>query len=318
MLTFKAALDKLEALKAFPADLDTAGRKARLNEVCERLIDDIRFVGSQNTININVGTTGVLTLPRHFSTMLGVLEDGVAVSMASKWWTYAQGVTQDLQQYSRKPQPLGTGFVTFADPTEPVKLQITSNILADSALSARVEGPNEDGNANFSDDGSRGIDVPLDGTTTTKYFAKLDGLVLPVTRGFVTITAVYDDTSTEVIGLYEPGETNPDYTRYLIGSAQLNEEDDPMAVTALCQRQYVEMVSDYDIVYPSHIGALKHGCLAVHFEGEGEEERFAFHFKEAISRLNAKLRRSRPESEVGAIRIRTTGNPIGAGLRSTY
>lgn len=316
MLTFKVVLDKLIAAKAFPADLDTEGRKAVVNEVCERIIDSGRFIGTQDTIDVIVDNTGILTLPRQFSTVLGVITDGYTIPLASKWWVYAQGVTQELQKYARNMEPQGTGFVTFVDPTEPVRLTITAT---DDTGTVRIGGKDEDGNAIFSSDGSRGIDVTLnDVAPTAQYFSTIDEIVLPVTTDYCVLTAVYDDTTEQVIGRYEPGETAPDYARYLIPSAQQKADDETMSVTALVQRQFVPLVSDYDIVYPSHVGAIKQGCLAINYENQGEEERYQMHFNEAIRLLNLKLLRSRPEGEIGAVRIRTIGNPIGAGLRSTY
>lgn len=319
MLTFKALLDKLDAAKAFPSDLDTAGRKEMVNEVGQRILESGKFIGTQDTIDIAVDNTGVFSLPRQFSTVLGYKADGSVYPMASKWWAYAPGATDQLQKYARNMQPLGTGFATFVDPTAAVTLSFTSS-QSDSGT-IHVDGLDEDGNEVFSSDGTRGIDITItsgSSSPTVQTFTKITALVLPVTAGVITLTGVYTDATTVTLGHYEPGETNPNYTRYLIPFAQQKADDETVSVTALCQRQFVPLVSDYDIVYPSHVPAFKEGCFAINYSNQGENERYATHMNEAIRLLNNQLRLSRPSSERGAARVYTVGNPIGAGIRSTY
>jgi hypothetical protein len=313
MITFKDAITDLGNSNAFPADLDTGERKAMLNEVCERLLYSGRFLGTEATINIHVDTTGILTLPRRFKTIKGVTQDDVAISLTSKWWKYAPGADATQQKYDYSAQVLGAGFPVFTDPTEPVRLQISG----DATGAVRIQGEDENGNTIFDNTGGLGFDINFEDTSpSTQYVSRITAVEMPVTDAPKVLSAVYDDTTVQVIGLYEPGETVPDYTRYYFGRALLTEGGS--SITALCQRQFVRCVADTDLVYPSHFGALKHGLFAVNYLNQGEEERYTYNFNEAIRLLNSELGQSRPESEKGVIRIRTVGVCMGQDLRSRY
>lgn len=317
MYTFSELLTDLAVAKAFSPDLDTVGQKAVVNEAIERLILSGRWLGTQQKIAVHVDSTGVLTLPRHYLTLLGVRVNGESRDLTSKWWTFLQYSTATNQFGFDNVQDEGIGFAIFADPTEAVQLKISTTTSETDTV--RVQGEDEDGDTIYtSSDGSSGFNLTLnDANWSTQSVTTISAVEMPVTNSPKTLTALYDDdVTTQVLGVYEPGETNPFYRRYLVSEATLL--SDPASVEAICQLQFTKLVSDSDVVRPSHLGAIKNACLHVHYENEGEEERSAFHFETALKLLNAQLRRSIPESEIGAVRIRCVGNPIGSNLRSTY
>lgn len=317
-LTFLDALSRLSIAGAFPFDLDTDGRKAVINEVCQRLIDSGRWKGTQQVISVTVDNAGLLTLPRQFASCQAVKVDSVARDLASKWFSFLPGMGAllvDTDLFTSAVQDQGSGFCVFADPTEPVRLQISC--ADDSAGTVRVQGTDADGLTIYATaDGSNGSDLTVnDASPSTQYFASITGIVLPVTSAAKVLTAIYDDTTEVEIGIYEPGETVADYKRYLVPDATVKTDDETTTVQALVQRQFVEAVADTDILFTGNLGALKAGCLAIRAENVGEEGRYNEMMMRSLDMLNKELRRTRPDQELGTVRINCSGG-MGMGLRA--
>lgn len=320
MLTFASALNDLTQAGAFAADADTATKKSVLNEATEMLIESGRWLGTQQHISVSVNSSGVLTLPRHYVTVLGATVDAVAVPLAGKWYTYLQNVSTDIQSCQNNVQDQGDGYCTIDDPSGPCTIKVACG--AESG-SVHVQGLDQSGNPVYAADGTLGFDVDLNSASwSTTQVSRFTSIQLPVTSGLKTLTVKYEDATTSVLGLFEPGETLPSYRRYLVPEATTKDpdslEDDDATVVALCQRRFVKLVSDTDLVWPAHTGALKQMCLAVYWSNEADESRSEFHFKKALELLGNNLKRSRPESEIGAVRINCIGGGMGIGIRSTF
>ncbi len=298
MLTFKQALDQLTAIGAFPPDADNVKKKAILNDCLERYITSDRFLGSDATINIHVDSSGILTLPRRFKSIKGIIQDGVAINLASKWWNYAPGLATDSQKLMGTAQMLGSGFATFSDLTSAARLKISG----DPTGTVRIQGLDANGNQIYDNAGGLGFDIPFSNTPSTQYVSLITAIEMPLTDAPKILTAVYDDTTTQTLGIYEPGETIPDYTRYFLPSATITGTTGS-SVTALCQRQFVPCVADTDLVYPSNFAALKHGVIAIVYEDAGEDERAEFRFNKGLKLLNEEIKRARPPSEMAAVRV---------------
>jgi hypothetical protein len=314
-LTFADALEQLGEADAFPVEADTAKRKSILNETLERLITGGKFLGTRQTLAITVDDTGILTLPRGFSTILGDTVDGLAEPLTNEWFTFLAGVSTDNQTGESNVRDLGIGYPTISDPVSACTIKIA---CADSDPGvARVQGTDENGQTIFDTGGAPGIEIEInDADWTTQQFSAITAVELPVTDGVKTLTVQYvSDSTTAVLGRYEPGETLPEYRRYYVPDADNAADGETTAVRALCQREFVRLVSDGDIVFISHLGALKHGCIGINYLTAGEEERYNFHFGEAVRLLNSQLRLSRAPSEIGVIRVNcVTG--MGTGLIS--
>lgn len=308
MLTLASALSSLTTAGAFVAGASDGTKTALLNEAIERLLESGRFVGTQQTLSISVNATGVLTLPRHFSAILGATVEGYATDLASKWWTYLSGANACNQLYVSNVQDQGHGFCTFTDPPSSVRLKLAAVGVTDTAL---VQGLDENGDVIYANDGSQGWTLTInDASWSTKHFTRIDSIQMPAGAVVKTLTCIDVGNTVRTLGIYEPSETVPSYRRYYIPAAVDADDDlETTAVVALCNRRFVPLVDDSDLVYPSHIGGLKNSCLAVHFENEADEARSAYHFEQAIKLLNSQLKRATPESEQGRIRV----NYVGGG-----
>lgn len=314
-MTLGPARTSLIAAKAFPPDLDTDGQSALMDEALERGLNSGRFLGSRVTLNISVNSSGVLTLPRQFLSIQGVQVDGTARDLAGQWYTYLDG-TSDASQFSNNVVDQGEGYCTYTDPSEACRLRID---CADADPDdARVQGYDQVSTQIFKDsDGTLGFDLEF-GVTSTQYVSRLTKIIMPVTIGYKTLTAVYDDSTEAVIGIYEPGETDPSYRRYYVPEATMQDADslEDSSVIALCKRRHVKAVSDNDPLFTNNFGALKNLVLSVHWENEGDETRSQMHFTNAIKLLNDEVRSSKADSEIGMIRINTIGGFGGEGIYS--
>lgn len=88
-----------------------------------------------------------------------------------------------------------------------MQLSLSSSSAEDSGeeVVARLFGVAADGRRLFDENGAEGLTVTFDGTTpvlTPSPIAKLDRIILPPTKGFVTLKNT-DDT---VLSVYEPRE----------------------------------------------------------------------------------------------------------------
>lgn len=315
-LSLADALTQLDEAGAFVSTLDTAGRKSLLNECLERLVCSGKFLGTEATVAITVDDTGILTLPREFSTIKGATVDDYSESIGSKWFSYLQGSNAYNRTYVSNIRDLGSGFCTISDPTGASKLKIA---CSGATGTVRVQGTDENDDTIFtSSDGSPGIDLDINSASwSTQEFNSITAIEMPITDAIKTLTAqLVSDSTTSTLGVYQPGETVPDFRRYYVIDADYKADDETTAVVALCQRQFVRLVSDHDLVWPSLLGALKHGCLSIHFENESDLARSGVHFDTAIKLLNNQLRASRASSEIGQIRINVTDGGLGTGLRA--
>lgn len=314
-MTLSSLRTDLASARAFSTDEpDTSTRNAIVNEALARLINSGRFVGARVVLNISVNSSGVLTLPRMFQTLLGVKVNGFQRDLAGIWYTFQEG-TSDLSQFSYDIVDQGEGYPTYTDPSTACRLRITSS---GASGTVRVQGNDQASVAVFNvSDGTLGFDLTF-GVTSTQYVSTLTKVIMPVTTGYKTLTAYYDDGSTSVLGIYEPGETDPSYRRYYVGEATQQDPNtlESAVVTALCKRKHVKLVSDNDPVFTENFGAVKNAVLSVHFENESDEDRSASHFNTAIKLLNDESRSNKPDTEVGMLRINYIGDAGGSRLYS--
>ncbi len=307
-MTFVEALIQLDAAGAFPIAADTATRKSILNQAIERMLDNGRFVGTQQTLNIAINSSGVFTLPRHYSAVLGVTVNGRATDLASKWYAFLPGT--DVQ-FTSAAIDNGSGYATFTDPTEACQVKVGA---PNETGTVHIQGLDENGNQVYDDTGALGFDVTLNDTSwSAQYVTTITSVQMPVTNTLKTLTVKNQSDATQsVLGLYEPGETLGDYRRYSLPEATaLNPDsldEDSLAVVALCKRKFVTLVSNSDVVYPSSVSGLKCACMAVHFENEAAGDYSEFYANRAIKIFNNQLRSSLADSEIGRVRVYSTGS----------
>lgn len=312
--TFAALISALAAARAFPADLDAAGQKAVTNEALERIINSGRFNGTEGRLAVTVNSSGEMTLPRGWKTVTGVKVNGWVRNLASPWYDFLPG-TDELSQWSTNVVDEGTGFPTFSLPTAlvtdaggvqsvqrvPAKLRIT---CAGASGTVEVHGQDVDG-AEVYTGTQRGTVLTFNAAKAAPYFYNITAVIKPVTTAVAYLYACYDDSTEEIIGVYQPGETVPNYRRYLVGEAANRDPNDleAVAVEIKARREHIDLVADNDVCPISNFGGLKNAVLSVTYENEGEGTRSDGHFNKALKLLNDELKLLRPPSEIGAIRV---------------
>lgn len=312
-MTFSQVKTKLTTAKAFPDGADDSTKSGILSEALERLINSGRWKGTQQRAAFKLQADGSLTLPRQYASIQGVRLDGRARQIASKWYEFLPGTTA-LTQYTQTFQDLGDGYATFADLPGNSYLKVT---CADNDGNVTVFGLDENGDAIFQDTGDRGVSLSFDGANSSPHeFSKVLAVIKPTTTRTAQLIAVNPTTAVEtVIGIYEPGETEPSYHRYQIRDAESWSAETLAAATVetLCELRFIEY-SDNDVIFTSNLGALKNAVLGIHYENQAESGRSEFHFNRAYKLLNDELKRFRSDSEAGAIRIVAQGGFGASGM----
>lgn len=94
------------------------------------------------------------------------------------------------------------------------------------------------------------------------------------------------------IAIYEPGETRPEYIRYLLRSQPFNGAGccRTRTVRAIVKLGYIEAVADTDYLSIGNLDALELMCEALRAKETGQTGDFAIKEKLAIKRLNQELR----------------------------
>lgn len=129
------------------------------------------------------------------------------------------------------------------------------------------------------------LDGTATGTSTTQKFNRLDSWIKTTpSNGIIDLVAVDVSTAEETtIAIVEPGELVSAYRRYRMPAASANNVTE---VEVVAKRAYVPMRSDYDIVFPSHLGAIKLMMMALRYEDTNDLERAAVFEQKALSLLD--------------------------------
>jgi hypothetical protein len=278
-----------------------------LNQLLQRFIDSGLWAKSEFQVDLSA-PNGYITLPRRASALLGM-----RVSNQSPRRIYA--LAHEFNEVGPGAHEFDRTMVsvmemedacTHTDLTEAssVFLRVQAN---DAGIGgeAVLRGYDADGNRLYSADGQDGLRVTLvsgDGNIFGTV-GRVESLTLPLMSKYCSLR-----TGTTELGVYEPGETNPGYRRYKVGSVPAN-----CTITCLCSRRHVDLVNEDDLVIPSNVGALKHGLIALRLEDQSDLDSSVAHFDQAYGLLNAELRRLR-----GKARVIPSFNYGSPGLRTFY
>lgn len=203
----------------------------RLNMVCARLLPAGNFLGSKVKLNLNAYTdvdgNSVITLPRGYTTALGGVYHacdsyGMPLQVRSPWYEFApEGAgLYDGSRCGNDIVPLEGRFTVFRDWNTAMRLRVKTETPETSAK-IYFRGTLE-GDTIYSQDGVNWIEgVALtyeDGDyTTSQTFDRPPYRVIKLaTLGRLLLYAVDSDDVEYLVGVYEPGETNPKFRRYKV------------------------------------------------------------------------------------------------------
>lgn len=255
-----------------PSDANDASFLAKLNDVTERMINHGVWPGVKGIVEFNA-TTGYITLPRRYETILGCVVNNWPRAVYGRYHEFLPGgpgfekdLDYDYGLLSDQEDVCTEGVQAAAG-----LIRLTIANATDANKTVRVYGVDANGDTIFDSTGKEGIAMTLANPTVTgsvSMFVK--AVSKAVTVGNVTISSVTDGTATE-LSVYEPTETDPLYRRYKLGTITARDDETP-AVRTLCKRRWIKLVNETDLVYPGNLGALKMGLLAAMVEETGGKQ----------------------------------------------
>ncbi len=252
----------------------------KINEGASRVSEMGKWVRSSFTQELPV-YDGYLVLPRRAAAMLGyasaIGRPRTTYPLVHEYSEVGPGDTDaSLPMRGAVEQP---DVCVFRQPAAPSVLSV-QGIAGDAGKTIRIHGLLANGDIVFDDaDGSPGelITMHASGSVnTTKTFAAVTYVERQATKAYVNLKA-----GATILGRYEPGEMEPNYRCYKVGTPP---NDDAFKV--LCSRRHVDVVGENDHIFPPHIGALKNALLGCLMEDAHDPTTAAQHFDEAFKLLN--------------------------------
>lgn len=248
-----------------------------------------------------------ITLPRSMLTVEAAVFQGTGdqyrswqrVDIANEWYQWIPGGPGYISNPPLNTAAfvsLGDGFVFFAQLPSDGQIKFTTT-AAESANTINVRGFNSSGSKVYTGTGASRIEgenvtIPTvlgNSVTTSTTWNEGDsvyGVVKPQTNGVILVYHVASGSGTEtLISSYEPGETTPNYRRYLVPKPCV--EDSQCVVWA--KVQHVPVAVDNDQIIPGNLNALEMALMAVGFRRKAEMERALEYFNLAIVELNDEL-----------------------------
>lgn len=240
---------------------------------------------------------GFITLPRRYSTILGVQLGNAPRSVYSRYFEYSTAGPGNLDEGEGLNLIVDQGMVPITAVLD-TPSTLTMTAPSDTGTTMRVYGLDDDGAELFSSDGSPGI-VLEHNVETAETVSEITAVVKEETDGFVTLAA-----GATTLATYEPTETNPSYHRYKVGTGT------DRTFRCLCKRRFVPLINDTDLVHPGNLGALKMGILAASAENASLTEKAQEYWALCFGLLDREKGTQRGNAE-----IRFNFNPGGAGAK---
>lgn len=221
--------------------------------------------GLLGPVIFNGSTTGFITLPVGYESIVGVTVDKVPQMVFGQFQQYIESGPGTLD--ITKPGigqliMMGDLFPSSLDmiPGDVLKF-VLENPSADAGLAIRVFYDKTDNTAFYDSTGVKGEGLTFSGSSVTTSLPAntFTGLQLPVTKAGVLAYSHNTTTSVDtLISQYAPFETRPHYTRYQTGTY-----DATVPIGTLCKRRYTPLINDTDFCVPDNVMAMKYAVQAV-------------------------------------------------------
>jgi hypothetical protein len=260
-----------------------------LNQVQDRYFSMGRWQDMQVMVDYPTHY-GYITLPRRAESVLGVLQLDTPLAIFGRLQEFnMNGLGANPDAYSVQfLADIGDRYPVMVDIPASSFLKVTSSATEHNGVGLTVAVESGSGPV-FTKPET--LKIPATGVATTQQFTKITRVTKPVTKGYITLTAVNAETAVEtVLAVYEPGELSPSYRRYKMVGRDPVQID---AIRVICKRKFVPCIADTDIVVPPSIGALKHGLLALNYENNGDIERANASWQLGLQILQGALREER-------------------------
>lgn len=252
---------------------------------------------------------GTITMPREIKTVLsasvsypsctasGSCSPGCTsiLSVKNRWYEMLQGGPVGFVPCAENIlMDLGTGFSTFADPSEetPMTIRVYADIpqVADEGFlvinGTDTNGNNPVGYVNNVYINGQTVEIPGQGedfNDSPQQFIKISSITKPPTKGRIRVYGVSADGTQTPLAVYDPDELNPDYRRYMLSWGGVQEQG---ILTVLAKRRWFMVTSPYADLYITNVGALQNALMGMKYEKAGAFDQAAACWKIAFDLLD--------------------------------
>ncbi len=258
----------------------------RLNLACERLIKAGNWRSTKDVVvfpvHIQDDRTAFITLPRQYNTVLAVvalrpndqnsLRCGYPLPIRDEFFSYlgsGPGFTSNaLYNWGQGFVPETDRYTTFKNWITPKFLRLKFAATEANGLVFNLRGKFNDlpiytGAGAATIEGENLTTVGGTTLTTTSQFQEPPySISKPVTYGRVSMYT-WDGVTEELVAIYDPSETSPQWRRYRVPACSGWTESDPGQYLTICKREWVPISNANDPVIPGNIGALRFGLEAL-------------------------------------------------------
>jgi hypothetical protein len=264
----------------------------RINQVCERFLTEGKWKYSLRRITLPI-EDGYITLPRNFETILGIQLQTASLCCAvsqvyTRFHEFAHGYTGCC---STGTYPISETAASFLTPTAPFTLRVKSTVSEAKTITF-YGGYDTNDDEFFGGDTVTIINGTANGTRTYNSMPPTGGIQKEVTTVPVELYSVTDGVET-LIAVYGPYETVPAYKKYKV--PDFNSTFTTAIV--LGKLAFIEAVNTYDIIVPSHWGALKLGLKALRSEDTEEDDMADQDWQRAYNLLNNQVTEAEGDNE---------------------
>lgn len=271
----------------------------RINQVCERFITDGKWKWTMRRIVIPI-YDGYVTLPRELETALGLklVTTSGCCCISQIYTRFHEFAHMHTDCCSTGTYPISESATTFITPDAPFTLRVKSTVTAGKNITF-YGGYDENDDEFFGGDTVAITNGTTNGTRTYNVMPPTGGVQKEVTTVPVELYAVDSAGAETLIAVYAPYETVPAYKKYRVPDWNSTFT----SVLVLGKLAYVPVVNDYDIVIPSHWGALKLGLKALRSEDTEEDESADADWARAFDRLNAQVTEAEGDNEFPVFKV---------------
>lgn len=320
-LTLGAARAQLPPSALSPAKAASAALAAPdINAVCQWIMNNGKWVGTIQRAVFDIQDDEQITLPRSMFTVQAAVIQGtgdqyrqwVPLSVTNEWFQWIPGGTGFV---SNPPwnvgafTSLGEGFVFFRDLPSTGVIKIY-NTTTETAGTINIRGYDSTGAKVFTGTGAARVEgenvvqpttanTNISTATTWNEGNSVYAVIKPVTNGQLKFYQVAADLTETLIGQYDPGETNPNYRRYLVPKTCIQNRQ----VVCLCKLQHVDVVVDNDQIVPGNLQALELGLFALNFRRKGDKALANDYISDAIQQLNSEVADFNAEQSLPVMQI---------------
>ncbi len=298
---------------------------AVINAATSWIMNNGKWIGTLQEAVFTIWDNVQITLPRSMLTIEASVLQGtgdqfrqwVPMNVANEWFQWIPGGGGFISNPPWNTQvltSLGEGFVIFRDLPSDGAIKIYATTTETTATKINIRGFDVSGNKVYTGTGASRIEgedvsVPANAgapvTTGNAWNAgnSLYAIIKPTTNGVIQFYHVAPDLTETKIGEYEPGETNPNYRRYLVPRYCIS--SDNRQVVGRCKRAQVDVVVDNDQIVPGNLVALEMLLMAQGFRRKADKILADSYLKDALDQLNNEVADFNAEQSWPTLQLQT-------------